>query len=119
MDGWDKLDEGRVAKLAQAEVMTWDVDHTPRASSEVQGPIVVTREGETLGVFPFYCHPVIDQGRPPSTREHAGDLWIFDPKQRRFVGYWKRLTWQEVQHRPDYNFTVIRDLRGGTMVRPV
>lgn len=109
------MDPVKVAQLAGAEVMTWKVDRTPRASSEVQGPLVVTMQGETIGVFPFYCWPVIDGGRPPSTPDHAGDLYIFDPRQRRFVWYRRKLTWQEVEHRPQYRGWFIGS-RGGPMV---
>lgn len=110
------VDDRKVLQMAGAEVMTWNVDRVERASSEVQGPLVVLREGETLGVFPYWCWPMIDGGRPPSTVEQAGDLYIYDPRRQRFVGYWRKLTWQEVVHRPEYR-GIHFDRRGGALVR--
>jgi hypothetical protein len=104
----------RLQELAGAEVMTWDLGRIEMAASEVQGPIVVRRPpdrdgnpGDSLGVYPFYAHPVMDRGT----------LWVLDPSVRParvlaefpgFVG--------SVAHEPKYAGWYVGK-RGGPMVR--
>lgn len=65
------MDAERLDYLADLEVMSWQVEKVPHAATEGQGPIVVTREGEVVKVYPWYAHPVAVQGI----------LYVLDPRR--------------------------------------
>jgi len=109
-----QVDDAKVTAMLGADVLSWKVDGLEFAASEVQGPVVVTMQGETVAVYPFYAQPVLNSGRRNPAL--AGTLHVWDPRQRRYIGEHQRGTWDEVQHQPRYSgFTIAP--RGGLMVR--
>ena len=72
-------------ELAGADVMTWNLNNIPFAVSEARGPLVVSLKGETVKWYPWWAHPLVDNGS--KNRGDAGKLWIRDPrKHMRVIG---------------------------------
>jgi hypothetical protein len=79
----------RVRDLANAEVMTWNVNALPLQVAESQGPLRVSLRGDVVRLYPWYTHPAVDKGT----------LYVLDVlHQGRVLGRHEPGTWDEVIH---------------------
>ena len=88
------MNEAELRKLAGAEVMTWNLNDVPMAVSEFRGPLVVSKEGETVKWYPWFAYPRVERA--------TLTLWILDPRDKRVLGEHKKGTWDTVQHNPEF-----------------
>ena len=84
------MSRDRVRDLANAEVMTWNVNQIPLQVAESQGPLRVSLRGDVVRLYRWYTHPVVDS---------KGTLYVLDVLQGgRVVGEHSKGTFDEVIH---------------------